>query len=119
MERSISSAKERPNRAVGGFIVGTKKEEKRNFRVRFLHTETRKWPSIMGAIGVSAAVERDWITPSWAVTRVPIPVCHLCDFPSTKGEHVVAASVLWDATALAHFGYRTACEWPEGPKAAI
>ncbi|RUX45286.1 hypothetical protein EOA33_24490 [Mesorhizobium sp. M4A.F.Ca.ET.050.02.1.1] len=36
-----SSAKERPNKAVGGPVVGTKKEEKQNFRVRFLHTAPR------------------------------------------------------------------------------
>lgn len=42
-ERSMSSAKERPIRAVDGSVVGTKKEEKQNFRVRFLHTTSRKW----------------------------------------------------------------------------
>jgi hypothetical protein len=41
MEGVISSAEERPKRAVGGSVVGTKKEGKRNFRVRFLHTTSR------------------------------------------------------------------------------
>ncbi|CCV13924.1 hypothetical protein MESS4_610031 [Mesorhizobium sp. STM 4661] len=43
MERSIPSSKERPNRALGGSVVGTKKEEKENFRVRFLHTTSRNY----------------------------------------------------------------------------
>jgi hypothetical protein len=30
--------KERPNGTVGSTVVGTKKEEKQNFRVRILHT---------------------------------------------------------------------------------
>lgn len=30
-----------PKRAVGGSVVGTKKEEKQNFRVLFLHTISR------------------------------------------------------------------------------
>jgi hypothetical protein len=37
----MPSAQEHPKRAIGGSIVGTKKEEKQNFRVRFLHTEAR------------------------------------------------------------------------------
>lgn len=40
LERSQPSAAVRPKRAVGGFLVGTKKEEKQNFRVQFLHTNT-------------------------------------------------------------------------------
>lgn len=43
MERSISSAKERAKRAVGGSVAGTKKEEKQNLRVRFLHTASRNY----------------------------------------------------------------------------
>jgi hypothetical protein len=39
---SMSSAEERPDRSVGGSVAGTKKEEKQNFRVRFLHTAARK-----------------------------------------------------------------------------
>jgi hypothetical protein len=41
LERSKSSAEERPKRAIGGSFEGTKKEEKQNFRVRFLHTTSR------------------------------------------------------------------------------
>lgn len=43
MERRIPSVKERANRAVGGSVVRTKKEEKQNFRVRFLHTTSRNY----------------------------------------------------------------------------
>jgi hypothetical protein len=39
LERSKSSAEERQKSTVGGSFVGTKKEEKQNFRVRFLHTQ--------------------------------------------------------------------------------
>jgi hypothetical protein len=41
-ERSMLSAEEHPKKAVGGSVVGTKEEEKQNFRVRFLHTVSHK-----------------------------------------------------------------------------
>lgn len=43
LERSKSSAEERPKWAAGGSIVGTKKEEKQNFRVRFLHAVSNNY----------------------------------------------------------------------------
>lgn len=42
LNRSTPSAAVRPKRAVGGSLVGTKKEEKQNFRVQFLHTTSHK-----------------------------------------------------------------------------
>lgn len=65
IERSISSPKERPNRAVGVSVVGTKKEEKQNFRVRFLHTDAHNKLILFMYLP----------HPSWVLWQALLPAC--------------------------------------------
>ncbi|UCI23956.1 hypothetical protein [Mesorhizobium sp. B2-8-5] len=70
--------KERPKRAVGGSVVGTKKEEKQNLRVRFLHTASRNYLILLIYLS----------RPSLALWQAA-PFCNRCSFPSRPADSLI------------------------------